>query len=151
MTGLGEVLVNQVAAMAGVEAAERSIDRNGEVAVADAGQCPQEGDCQELFFSGREAMFGDGLTCSVVKGEAEALLIHDDAVDEVGFMQQAAEVVGDTGFQIVEFLQGEARPKSLQSLLGTAGRFEKIVVILLLDVLVGISLQIGFGRFNRLS
>lgn len=46
MTGVGEVLINQIAAMAGVETAEGGIDGDRKLMIADACQCPEEGDRQ---------------------------------------------------------------------------------------------------------
>ena len=52
MASVGEIGFEQILAMGGVEAAERHIDRDRQLASTEAGESPQESDRQKLFFSG---------------------------------------------------------------------------------------------------
>ncbi len=47
-----------------VETTEGGVDRDGELSARGLGQAPEQGDREDLFFSGREAVFGEGLVFS---------------------------------------------------------------------------------------
>jgi len=104
VAGLGEVAVNEVAAVFGVEATEGGVDRDGELPTGGACEAPQESDREDLFFASGEAVFGDGVTVGVVEAEAKGIGVNLDALDQVAFAEQVAEVLGDEVFEFVELL-----------------------------------------------
>ena len=104
MAGLGKVLLDEVAAVFGVEATEGGVDRDGELPTGGTGEAPQEGDRKDLFFPSGEAVFGNGVAVGVVEVEAKGVGVDLDALDQVAFAEQVAEVLGDKVFEFVEFL-----------------------------------------------
>jgi len=103
MAGLGEVAIDEVAAVVGVEATEGGVDGDGELATGGAGESPEKGDRQQLFFASGEAAFGEGFACGIEELEGEGVGVDLDLMHQIGFVEQVAEAFGDEGFQSMEF------------------------------------------------
>ena len=95
MAGLGEVLIDNQMAMFRVEATEGGIDRDRELSPGNTGKAPQKRDREELLFTRREALDGEGLTVSVVEVEPEGGAIDHDPVYQAGFVEQQQKVLRD--------------------------------------------------------
>lgn len=58
MAGLGEVALDQMVAVFGVEPTQGRIDSDGQLPTGGASQSPKKCDRKDLFFASGEPMFG---------------------------------------------------------------------------------------------
>ena len=150
MAGLGEVAIDEVAAVFGVEATEGGVDRDGELPTGGTGEAPQEGDREDLFFASGEAVFGDGVAVGVVEAEAKGVGIDLDTLDQVAFAEQIAEVLGDEVFEFVELLQLEALFIFGEGAFDFADRLNHVISIFEVDRQLAVGFQFFFSALDGL-
>jgi hypothetical protein len=96
--GEGEIALDNVIAVGGVEATERGIDDGGDGSTGGASEAPEHGGGEELPFASGESVEGEREAAAVGEGYFEGFRVDAEAVDEVTFAEEGLEGFEHEGF-----------------------------------------------------
>ena len=89
--GKRKIAFYQVTPMRRIQTAQRGVDDRGNRPTGSAGKAPEQGGCEELTFSGGQAVEGQGLVAPAGEGDLEGFGIDGKSMDQIALPKERAE------------------------------------------------------------